>query len=172
MALIETTANETIDEHIKNVAEETIENITEDSDVVYSEKVTENVVVVSTDEAVNETATVVVNEPAENDTTEKVINESDEYFDPYEDKGIGIYNPYMYCAISPVSDHKTGIAYIDEGYYIFDELGHCWKIDNPDLYSGAVGIVYNTCSTVELEDDILVLIMVDWPIPIECMEID
>ena len=90
-------------------------------------------------------------------------------YDPDQDMGIGMYNPYMYCAVAPVNNHKFGFGYIDEGYYLFDEMGHCWAIDNPDLHSGEVTICYDTRGTEDITDDVLVLIMVDCPIIIEAI---
>ena len=76
----------------------------------------------------------------------------------------------MYCAVSPVSNHKFGFGWIDEGYILFDEDGHCWRIDNPDLHSGAVGFIYDTCGTDDLTDDVVALIFADAPIIIETIK--
>lgn len=102
--------------------------------------------------------------------TEEPTAETADYYDPYEDKGIGMYNPWMYCAVSPVSNHKFGFGWIDEGYILFDESGHCWRIDNPDLHSGMVGFAYDTRGTDDITDDEVVLIMVDWPVTIEAIK--
>ena len=102
--------------------------------------------------------------------TEEPTAETADYYDPYEDKGIGMYNPWMYCAVSPVSNHKFGFGWIDEGYILFDEDGHCWRIDNPDLHSGMVGFVYDTLGTDDITDDVVAMIFADAPIIIEAIK--
>ena len=100
--------------------------------------------------------------PVEATTEEPYIG-----YDPDQDTGVGAYNPYMYCRITPVSNHRIGLAYIADGWYMCDSMGHCWAFDNPDYISGYVGIVYDTCGTDDITDDVLVLIMDDQPVWIE-----
>lgn len=101
-------------------------------------------------------------EPTEDPTEEPYIG-----YDPDQDTGVGAYNPYMYCRITPVSNHRIGLAYIADGWYMCDSMGHCWAFDNPEYLSGYVGIVYDTCGTDDIADDVLVLIMDDQPVWIE-----
>lgn len=156
------------------IAEETT---TEAQTEPQTEEATEDITEVPTDEATEPTteahsetvkAERITENPAEA-PTEEPTEETDDYPDVPDDKGVGVYNPYMYCPVAPVSNHRIGIGYIDEGRYLFDEIGHCWKIDNPDDYSDAVSIVYNTCGTDDITDDVLVLIMVDYPVWIEAI---
>lgn len=154
---------EVIEEVTEPQTEEATEATTEAEAVEIVEETTEESTEAPTEEATEPTAEVYADTVGAECPTE----ETADYFDPYEDKGIGMYNPWMYCAVAPVSNHRAGFGWIDEGYILFDEAGHCWRIDNPDLHSGAVGFIYDSCGTDDLTDDVLVLIMIDYPAWIE-----
>ena len=162
-------------DEIDIVTEEPTEEITEAQTEPQTEEATEAETVEETTEEPTEVPTEEATEPTPEVYAETVEAEcpteeaTADYCDPYEDKGIGMYNPWMYCAVSPVSNHRAGFGWIDEGYILFDEIGHCWQIDNPDLHSGMVGIVYDTRGTDDITDDVLVLILADTPIIIEAI---
>lgn len=144
---------------------------TEAEAVEIVEETAEDPTEVTTEEEVVEVVEDAVESPAKIENhTEAPTAETYIGYDPDQDMGIGMYNPYMYCAVAPVKNHKFGFGYIDEGCYLFDETGHCWAIDNPDLHSGMVGFVYDNRGTDDITDDEVVLIMVDWPVIIEAIK--
>ena len=177
-------AEEVIEEQSENMVEENsetaVEEMTEEFDEIPIEKDSENTIENNVEELIEESVdkvsdviieeyNMVVEEPIENNmetTTENTVAETVAGYDPDMDMGIGMYNPYMYCPVQPTTNCKFGFGYIDEGYYLFDEDGHCWGINNPDLHSGEVGIVYDTMGTDKIEDDVLLLITVNWPVKI------
>ena len=176
---IETTTEAHTEAHTEEVTEEATEAQTE----IQTEAATEGSTEVPTEaeavEIVEETAEDPTEVPTEEATepTAEVYAETvkaecpteEPYigYNPDWDTGVGAYNPYMYCRITPVSNHKIGIAYIADGWYMCDSLGHCWAFDNPEYLSGYVGIVYDICGTDDITDDVLVLILADTPIIIE-----
>lgn len=151
------------EDHAEDPAEaeavEIVEDTAEDPTEVSTEEATE-----PTHEVYSETvdAERIAENPAEA-PPEEPTEENYNCYDPDQDMGIGMYNPYMYCPVAPVYNHRFGFGYIDEGVYLFDEVGHCWGINNPDLHSGAVGFIYDTRGTDNITDDAVVLIMADWP---------
>lgn len=182
---IETTTEAHTEAHTEEVTEEATEAQTE----IQTEATTEGSTEVPTEaeavEIVEETAEYPTEVPTEEATepTAEVYAETVEAecptedpteepyigYNPDWDTGVGAYNPYMYCRITPVSNHKIGIAYIADGWYMCDSLGHCWAFDNPEYHSGYVGIVYDSCGTDDITDDVLVMILADAPIIIEAI---
>ena len=161
---IDTATEEPIEEPTEEVTEAQTEPQTEEpTEAETVEETTEETTEVPTEEATEPTTEVYAETVKAEAPPEEPTEENYNCYDPDQDMGIGMYNPYMYCPVAPVYNHRFGFGYIDEGVYLFDEVGHCWGINNPDLHSGAVGFIYDTRGTDNITDDAVVLIMADWP---------
>lgn len=98
-----------------------------------------------TKSTVESTMGIVPTEPT-NSTESTEPTNSTESTEPAEDR------------VRPVSDYMIVGAWC-EGNYVTTELGHCWEIYNPDNYIGMVEVVYQNHETLDIEDDVLILVM-------------